>query len=218
MVRSKVKSHSSKFKSNLITYTNPGSNIAEQFRNIRTNIHFATSGKKNIKILFTSPCIGEGKSTNLANLAISLIQQKEKVLIIDANLRGPVLHTIFKVNNSSGLTNVLSGQTTFDEAVNHTGIGRLDILTSGPIPLNPAEELGSHMMSILLKNITPFYDYILIDSSSILEVTDANILANLCDGVILVLKRGKTQIEKALVTKRLLEFAKAHIVGVILNS
>lgn len=202
---------------NLIAYSNPDSLIAEQFRTIRTNIHFlAEKGKRSV-LLITSPSNGEGKSTTAANIAVSMAQQKEKVLLIDANLREPSLHSIFKITNSVGLTDVLTGKTTFEEAVNRTEIGRLEVLTSGAVPHNPTELLGSNKMCDLFQLVMKDYEFILVDSSGVLEVADTKILANKCDGVILVISEHSTVHMDMIETKKALEFAQAKLIGVILN-
>jgi len=205
-------------KRNLITFANPDSIISEQYRTIRTNLHFLNGDKKNKTLLVTSPGKLEGKSTTAANLAISMAQQQEKVLLIDGNLRNPNIHSIFKISNAFGLTDVLTGTTTFEEAVYSSTIERLDILTSGQTPTNPVELLASQKMQQLLQKVKSLYDIILIDSTSILEVTDTKIIANICDGVVLVVKQNKTNIESAVETKKVLEYARAKIVGVILNN
>lgn len=202
---------------NLITYSNPESIISEQFRTIRTNIHFLNDDEKNNLLVVSSPGQSEGKSTIIANTAISIAQQKEKVLLIDGNLRNPSIHQLFKVTNEVGLTDVLSEKTPLCEAITKCNINNLDLLTSGPIPLDPAELLESEKMKELLSHIKPLYDLILVDSPSVLEVTDTKVLANLCDGVILVIQKAKTKLEAAQESKKVLEFAKAPLVGVIVN-
>lgn len=209
--------HTSKKQRNLIAYSFPESKIAEEYRTIRTNVHIVTEGKKNKIILVTSPNSNEGKSTTAANLAVSMAQQKEKVLLIDANVRRPSCHFIFKKSNTVGLTDILTGKTSFEEAVIHTEIGRLALLTSGTIPNNPAELLSSRIMKDLLQKIANLYDVVLIDSSPVLEVADAKILAGLCNEVLLVLDKGKTKLENAAEAKKVLEFARAKIAGVIMN-
>lgn len=202
---------------NLITYSNPESIISEQFRTIRTNIHFLNENEKNNLLVVSSPGQSEGKSTIIANTAISIAQQKEKVLLIDGNLRNPSIHQLFKVSNEVGLTDVLNDKTPFCEAITKCNIDNLDLLTSGPIPLDPAELLESEKMKELLSHVKPLYDLILVDSPSVLEVTDTKVLANLCDGVILVVQKSKTKLEAAQESKKVLEFAKAPLVGVIVN-
>jgi len=204
-------------KRTLVTYSHPESRISEQFRTIQTNIKFSMAEEKSRIFLITSPSDGEGKSTTAANLAVSMAQQKEKVLLIDANIRRPALHTFFKTSNSTGLTDVLTGKVSFYEAIQHTEIGRLDLLSSGLIQYNPVELLGSHRMEELLKTALKSYASILIDSNALLEVTDTKLLANQCDGVILVIQNGKTKFEKAAEAKKVLEFAKAKLVGVVMN-
>ncbi|MCQ6275273.1 CpsD/CapB family tyrosine-protein kinase [Bacillus sp. V3B] len=204
-------------KRNLITYSFPESKIAEEFRIVRTNVRIVTNEQKHKTLVITSPNPGEGKSTVAANLAVSMAQQKEKILLIDANLRRPSSHFIFKLPNSVGLTDVLIGRSSFEEAVLHTEIGRLDVLTSGEIPNNPAELLSSRVMKDLLQKVVKQYEMVLIDSSSILEVTDTKILTSQCDEVLLVCHKGETTIERAAEAKKVLEFAKANISGVIMN-
>ncbi|WP_216829051.1 CpsD/CapB family tyrosine-protein kinase [Alkalihalobacterium elongatum] len=204
-------------KRNLITYTNPESIITEEFRTIRTNIQF-TSEEHNCKaILMTSPSTEEGKSTTVANLAVSMAQQKDRVLIIDANLRNPRIHSIFKLNNSIGLSSVLSNKKKFTEAIKETNIGKLEVLSSGPIPDNPAELLGSYEFSRLLDLASQTFDVILIDSPSVLDYSDTKILANQCKSVILVVRNGRSKTEKVMEAKKVLKLAKADLLGAIIN-
>jgi capsular exopolysaccharide synthesis family protein len=203
-------------KRHLVTYSQPESLISEQFREIRTNMKFINNSDNKI-FLITSPQNGEGKSTTLSNLAVSIAKQKEKILIIDANLREPLLHTIFKIPNEIGLTNVLTGNAAFEKAIYKTEISGLEVLTSGSTSFNPAELLETKRMKELLKSISENYDIVLIDAPSILKSTETRVLANQCDGVVLVLNRGKTEIEKAIESKKILELAQAKIVGAILN-
>lgn len=202
---------------NLITYTFPESKVSDEFRKIRTNVDFITAEQKHKVLLVTSPNSGEGKTTTAANLAVSIAQQNKKALLIDANFRQPAVHFVFKIENLVGLTDVLLDKSTFEEAVIRTEMGNLEVLPSGMVPANSTELLASHMMKELLEKVAKEYDVVIIDSSSLLEVTDTNLLANLCDGVILVLFQGKTQLEKAAEAKKILEFSKARIAGVVLN-
>jgi capsular exopolysaccharide synthesis family protein len=217
LLLNKRKSTKSNQKRNLIAFSHPDSILAENFRGIRTNIRFLKGKGKKSTLLITSPTSGEGKSTIVANLAVSMAQQKEKVLLIDANLRDPLQHFIFRTPNSEGLTEVLTGKMSFSDAVFQTEIGRLDILSSGALPHNPTELIGSDMMGDFLLERLKDYDVILLDSPGILEVSDAKILAGKCDGVILVVGEGKTEVSKVIESKKDLEFAKANIMGVIVN-
>ncbi|VEF49079.1 exopolysaccharide tyrosine-protein kinase [Bacillus freudenreichii] len=217
MVINKRKSSNKIKKRNLVTHSNPDSMISEQFRTIRTNIHFINSEKESNTILITSPGKGEGKSTIASNIAVSMTQQNEKILLIDGNLRSPGIHSIFKLPNITGLTDVLTGRACFEEAVTSSRIGRLDILTSGSDPFNPAELLASQSMVKLLETVKPLYDNILIDSPTLLELTDSKILANRCDGVVLVVRKNKTSLDSVFESRRVLELAKTQIVGVIVN-
>jgi capsular exopolysaccharide synthesis family protein len=201
----------------LVSYTHPDSAISEQYRTIRTNIQFSALDKKYQTILITSPGFKEGKSTTVTNLGVSMAQKGERVLIIDADLRKPTLHTTFKLDNTMGLANILRNEGTFGETVNQTDIEGVDIITSGPVPFNPAELLSSPALNQLIESAQEHYTIILFDSPPILKLTDARILANKCQGTILVVCNGKTQMEEAAETKRLLELARANCLGVILN-
>jgi capsular exopolysaccharide synthesis family protein len=204
-------------KKNLLCYFNPDSVIAEQYRSIRANIHFSCSSQIIRTLLITSPNDGEGKSTTSVNLAVSMAQQNERVLLIDANLRSASVHTTFKSDNTIGFSSVLKGTATLDDAIYKTEIGRLDILPSGPIPTIQSEFLASERLDEILTKALEIYDYVLLDSPSILDVADTKILANICDGVILVLNPGKTKLKETIESKKVLEFANSKIVGVILN-
>lgn len=202
----------------LISLTNPKSPIAEQFRTIRTNIQFSSVDKELQTIIVTSSGPGEGKSTNTANLAVVFAQQGKRVLLIDADLRKPTVHYTFRTENHVGLSNVLTRQLTLEEAVSTTAQEKLSVLSSGPIPPNPSELLGSKNMQVLLEQAKEEYDVIVIDTPPVLAVTDAQILANLADGVVLVVSSGKTERDSAKKAKELLESAQAKILGVVLNN
>ncbi|MGM8364838.1 CpsD/CapB family tyrosine-protein kinase [Virgibacillus sp. W0181] len=204
-------------KGGLITYSHADSVIADQFRMIRANINFLPGKRANRIFLMSSAGKGEGKSTIISNLAVSMAQQKEKILLIDANLREPVIHDFFETPNDKGLTDILSRKSTFDEVVYKTGIGQLDLLTSGSTLFNPAELLGNEMMSVILQKVTNIYHVVLIDSPTILDYTETRVLANECDGVILVVNRKKTTKEKVAEARRVLELAHANTAGVIIN-
>jgi protein-tyrosine kinase len=202
---------------NLITFYSPRAVITEQYRTIRTNIEFSSVDESIKSILVTSSAPGEGKSTTVANLAVVFAQQGKKVLLIDADLRKPTVHYTFQTDNLNGLTNVLTKQSSIEMAVSQTYVENLAVLTSGPIPPNPAELLGSKAMEDLLESVKQEYDVVIFDTPPILAVTDAQILANKCDGTILVVNSGKTVIEPAVRAKELLLSSKGKLLGVVLN-
>lgn len=201
----------------IISYTAPRSKISEQYRSLRTNIQLSSSNHKSRTIVVTSPRYGEGKSTITVNLAVSIAQKGEKVLVIDANLRTPTIHEMFGVENTIGLTDILNGTTNLEGVVKKTEMESLDVLTSGPVPFNPSEILSSHAMDMLIQKAMGRYDIVLFDSSPVLEVTDTSVLADKCEGVLLVIRYNRTVNEDALETKRALSFTKSRILGAILN-
>lgn len=201
----------------LITALNPKSPISEQYRTIRTNIQFSSVDHEIRSIMITSTGPGEGKSTTAANLAVVFAQQGKQVLLIDADLRKPTVHYTFRLQNIHGLTSVLLRNATLQEAVSISEIDHLDVLTSGPIPPNPAELLSSRSMVELLKEAYDQYDIVIIDSPPLLAVADAQILANQVDASIMVVASGKTEREAALKGKESLLSAKSKLLGVVLN-
>jgi protein-tyrosine kinase len=202
---------------NLITHYSPRAAISEQYRTIRTNIQFSSVDESIRTILVTSSGPEEGKSTTVANLAVVFAQQGKKVLLIDADLRKPTVHYTFQLDNTTGLTNVLTKQTQLEKAAVTTLVDNLSVLSSGPIPPNPAELLGSKAMEDMLVTALEQYDIVIFDTPPVLAVTDAQILANRCDGTILVVGSGKTQIEPAVKSKELLLSSKGKLLGVVLN-
>ncbi|CAG9606604.1 Tyrosine-protein kinase YwqD [Pseudoneobacillus rhizosphaerae] len=204
-------------KRNLITHFSPRAAISEQYRTIRTNIQFSSVDESIRTILVTSSGPEEGKSTTVANLAVVFAQQGKKVLLIDADLRKPTVHYTFQLDNTTGLTNVLTKQTQLEKAAVTTLVDNLSVLSSGPIPPNPAELLGSKAMEDMLVTALEQYDIVIFDTPPVLAVTDAQILANRCDGTILVVGSGKTQIEPAVKSKELLLSSKGKLLGVVLN-
>jgi capsular exopolysaccharide synthesis family protein len=201
----------------LITYVDPKSPISEQYRTIRTNIEFSSVDKEIKTLMVTSPGPAEGKSTTAANLAVVFAQQAKKVLLVDTDLRKPTVHYTFNQNNTYGLTSVLSKQKSLSEVVNLTDQPYLSVLTSGPIPPNPAELLGSKAMEQFLEEAKQEYDVVLFDTPPVLAVTDAQILANRSDGVLLVVYSGKTEMDEATKAKDLLTAAKGKLLGMVLN-
>ncbi|SDO01011.1 capsular exopolysaccharide family [Psychrobacillus sp. OK028] len=202
----------------LVTSTNPQSIISEQFRTIRTNIKFSMPNRELKTLLFTSSSIGEGKSTIAANVAIVFAKEGKKVLLIDADLRKPTMHFTFLKTTSPGLTNLLTSHWNLSQVVKETGVKGLDLVTSGPIPSNPAEILGLPSMDTLIKNMKEHYDLIIFDAPPVLSVSDAQILTNKCDGTILVISSNSTEKVNAIKAKEVLQASNANIIGTILNN
>lgn len=199
-----------------IVEKNPKSIVVESYKTLRTNIQYSSFDKKYKVIAITSSEPGEGKSTACGNLAICLAQEKNKVLLIDCDLRRPSLHKEFKISNLSGLSDVLLGKKYLDEIV-HKHNENLDVLPSGKIPPNPSEMLSSKVMSKLLEELKKEYDYVILDTPPVLLVTDAQILSTKVDGTILVIRAEKTkkqQINKAI---GLLKIVNGNLIGTILN-
>lgn len=194
----------------------PKSITAEAYRTLRTNIQYSSFDKEVRVIVVTSSEAGEGKSTTAGNLAISFSQAQKKTIMIDCDLRKPSLHKKFRISNMVGLSDLLKGKESLKEAV-HKYNDYLDILTSGKVPPNPSEMLGSHSMENLLKILRDEYDMIIIDSAPLQAVTDAQILSRKADGTILVVRAEKTKRDSVIQAKELLQKVDANILGVVLN-
>ncbi len=202
----------------IFSLEDPKSIVSEAFRTLRTNIQYANIDKNIKTITITSPSQKEGKSTISSNLAFSLAESGKKTLIIDCDMRKPRLHKMFGVTNLDGLTRHLMGEAKDQEGFRKVkGVDNLDLLTSGPVPPNPAELLGSKRMKEFLGNLEKLYDVIILDSPPIGLVTDSAILSTISDGTILVVEVGETQTEIAVHATELLNKVNAKILGVVLN-
>ncbi|MEN1968853.1 CpsD/CapB family tyrosine-protein kinase [Lentibacillus sp. N15] len=216
MARKKGQSKNSKNR-HLITKLNPKSPVSEQFRTVRTNLQFASVDEALKTILVTSSGPSEGKSSSIANLAVVYAQQGKKVLLVDADMRKPTVHYTFRLDNLSGLSNYLVGEGALADAISETDVMDLDVITCGPIPPNPSELLGSKKMERFIQEAGESYDVILFDTPPVLAVTDAQILANLCNGSLLIVRSKQTELEPAKKAIDVLQSAKAKFLGVVLN-
>jgi tyrosine-protein kinase Etk/Wzc len=206
------------YLSRLITHIDPRSPISEAYRTLRTNIQFQKLRNKETTLMVTSSAPKEGKSTTIANLAITMAQMGSKTLLVDTDLRRPVIHTVFNLNKDKGVTNFLMGKMTFNEIVKPTMVENLSVVTSGPLPPNPSEMLSSEEMEEFVEKSRNNFDLILFDSPPIIAVTDAAILSTKLDGIILVVKAHQTQKTAVERAKNLLDNVNANIVGCLLNS
>ncbi len=203
--------------SKLITNFSPKSPVSEAFRSLRTNILFANIDNPVRTLVVSSSATKEGKSTTVANLAITMAQMGSRVLIVDADLRRPTMHTFFKLDRQIGLTNALLGTYTLDEVIKPTGVDNLDLITAGDIPPNPSELLSSKALSKALSILATRYDLILIDSPPVIAVTDAAVLSTKTDALLLVVSSGYVSRREVLRAIQLLENVHANLLGTLLN-
>lgn len=202
----------------LVTITDNRSAIAEAYRHLRTSLLFSSAGKPPQTILVTSSQPSEGKTTTAINTAIALAQSGTDVVIIDCDLRRPRLHSHFGMDNSTGLTNYLSGERNLENIIKpYPTFPKLKVITSGPIPPNPAELLGSNDMKDIVRDLRGKYKHIVIDSPPAISFTDAAILATLTDGVIVVAMAGKSSLQLIKRVKQRFNSIGAKIYGVVLN-
>jgi capsular exopolysaccharide synthesis family protein len=216
-LRNKKKQTSKDPGRKLITAIAPKSPISEQFRTVRTNIQFSAIDEEVRAIMVTSAGPGEGKSTTASNLAVTFAQLGKKVLLVDADLRKPTVHHTFGVDNLFGFTSVLTKQRELGKTVQATEEQDLYILTSGPIPPNPAELLSSKSTQQFIEEVKSEFEYIIFDTPPLMAVADAQILANQVDGSVLVVFSEKTEIEQAKKAKELLANAQSKLLGAVLN-
>ena len=201
---------------NLIAHTNRKSPISEAYRTLRTNIQFSSIDKKVKTMAVTSSGPSEGKTTTITNLAETFAQAGNRVIIVDADLRRPRVHKIYGLEASEGLTNVLAGQKDLKQVI-RISESDVHIITSGPIPPNPSELLGSQKMQELIQVLEEHYDIVLFDAPPVNAVTDAAILSTLVDGIIFVVASGRTEIENGKHAMKSLEAVNANVLGVVMT-
>lgn len=200
------------------TLNQPTSVTAEAFRTMRTNLFFAAPAEKQGALLIASPSPGEGKTTVAVNLAAAIAMSGRRVLLIDANFRRPTLRTFFPQARAEGLSNILVGQGRLQELVNTTTLTGLDVLSTGPVPPNPAELLGSGYLRDMLAEARSRYDQIIFDGPPVLLVSDALVLSGLIDGVILVSRFRQTSRGALQRAQAQLDAIGARILGAVLNA
>lgn len=196
--------------------SDPRSIVSESYRNLRTSLEYSSIDKEIVTLVVTSSEAGEGKSTVAGNLAYVLSQGGKRVLIIDCDLRKPSLHRKFNISNIIGVTNCLVGKCGITDAIVNVD-RRLDVLTSGECPPNPADIVNSKAMEFLLQNLKENYDHIIIDTPPVRAVTDGQILAGKCDGTLFVVRAEKTRSDSVLQGYKELEKVRANVLGVVIN-
>jgi len=201
----------------LITHFAPKSPISEAYRSLRTSIQYAKADTPVKTIVVTSPGPQEGKSTTVANLAITIAQMGTRVLLVDTDLRRPVLHSIFNLNRSKGISNYLVGKIALEEAILKTDIDNLYLMPCGTLPPNPSELLGSKAMQNCIAELREKFDIVLFDSPPVMAVTDAAVLSSEVDGLILVVKSGQTDRNAVARSYEILKNIPNNILGALLN-
>lgn len=203
----------------LITITNPRSPISEAYRTLRTNLEFSSLDKPIRSMVVTSASPEEGKSTTLANLAVTIAQSGKKVILVDCDLRRPSLNQIFNARGSAGFTDMMRDDALMTKPpLQETNVTNLRLLTSGTLPPNPSELLASRRMGDVIAALQQQADIILFDAPPVVAVTDAAVLASKVDAVLLVVSAGKTKREHARKARALLEKVNARLIGTVLNN
>ena len=190
---------------------------AETFRMVRTNLAFMSQDKPLRSLVVTSALPLEGKTTVATNLATTLAQFGRSTLLVDADLRRPRVHRVFNFDRSLGLTSMMMGDATLREAVRATKVDGLSVLPAGPIPPNPSELLHSNAFGQLKDDLLLQYDWVIFDSPPMGAVTDAAVLGPQVDGVLLVVRAGKTTRDSILSAQKQLASVSARLVGSVLN-
>lgn len=201
----------------LVALLDPDDPASEAYRSLRTNVTFVNAAAGARSLVITSPGPSEGKSTTAANLAVTMAQQGTRTLLVDADLRRPIVHRAFDLVQDPGLTDVLAGKAQLREAIRPNVAPKLDVLPSGTQPPNPSELLGSDAMRRLLTELRTQYEIVIFDSPPVLAVTDAAVLGAATDAVVVVLRAGETEsaaAERALLAVRRVE---AKVAGAVLN-
>ncbi|HEX9014501.1 MAG TPA: CpsD/CapB family tyrosine-protein kinase [Chloroflexota bacterium] len=202
----------------LVTLTDPRSPAAEAYRTLRTNIRFSSMDHPARTLLLTSAGADEGKSTTLGNLAVTIAQSGVSAVVVDCDLRHPSVHQLFDLANDKGLTTALLDGDGGELPLQQTAVPGLRVLTSGPLPPNPADLIGTQRMQRVIDSLAEMAEVVLFDSPPVSMVADAAMLASQLDGVILVISAGKTKRDTAARAKAVLEKVNARVLGVVLNN
>ena len=201
----------------LVTITDPRSPASEAYRTLRTNLSFYSLDKPLRTLVVTSPAAGEGKSTTIANLAVTMAQSGRRTILVDTDLRRPTLHELFGAQMSPGLTDMIMAEAG-DLPLQKTEVENLWLLSSGAKPPNPADMLGAARMEQIIAQLAEQADIILFDAPPVMAAADAAILGARVDGVLLVIQAGKTRRDHSERAREMLEKSRARIVGAALTN
>lgn len=202
----------------LITYLEPQSEIAEAYRALRTSILLSSAPRPPRSVLVTSSVPQDGKTMTCLNIAIVLAQQEKRVLLLDADMRRPYVHTAFGLKSQAGLSNILTGGATVSDAIQATIQPNLFAIAAGPVPPHPSELLSSSLMQDLLRKLCDEYDHVIVDSPPVISVTDPVLLSVQMDAVMLVVRSGRTTSAHVRRTCDLLQSVKAGLLGIVVNA
>jgi capsular exopolysaccharide synthesis family protein len=200
----------------LIRDVSPFSPLVESYRSLRTNLRFVAEQPLR-SLAITSAVPAEGKSTLVANLAMALAMDGKRVVIVDADLRRPRQHKIFSLTDTPGLVDLLIGTHELSEVAQPSGVDNISLICAGSAPPNPTELLGSAKMTSVLADLEQRYDIVLLDTSPMLAVADAMLLASLAKGTLVVILRGETKKVNVQKTLQLLNRARATTLGTVFN-
>jgi len=201
----------------LVTITDPRSPASEAYRTLRTNLSFYSLDKPLRTLVVTSPAAGEGKSTTIANLAVTMAQSGRRTILVDTDLRRPTLHELFGAQMSPGLTDMIMVEAG-DLPLQKTAVENLWLLSSGSKPPNPADMLGAARMEQIIAQLAEQADIVLFDAPPVMAAADAAILGARVDGVLLVVQAGKTRRDHAERAREILEKSRARVVGAALTN
>ena len=190
---------------------------SEAFRAVRTNLQFVDVDKPPQIVVVTSAVAGEGKTTSACNLAITMAQSGQRVVLVECDLRRPRVANYLEITGAVGLTNVLTGQVPLADALIEWNRGQLSVLTSGLLPPNPSELLGSQQMAALLEQLRADFDSVIIDAPPLLPVTDGAVIAHAADGALLLVRHGRTTTEQVTRAREILDQAGASLLGAVVN-
>ncbi|MBO8131556.1 MAG: polysaccharide biosynthesis tyrosine autokinase [Candidatus Marinimicrobia bacterium] len=204
-------------KARLVTHYDPKSSVAESYRTLRTNIQFSSPDKPVQTMIVSSSGPGEGKSTTAANLAITFANLGRKTILIDSDLRKPILHKVFGISKEPGIAHAILDMVPLNNVISETEIDNLYLVPCGETPPNPSELLASNRMLVILEELKKTYDIIIFDTPPVIAVTDATVLAKITDGIVLVVRANKTDSAALQRTMELLSHVNCNVIGAVLN-